>query len=422
MAIFKIGNSYIKLNGNILSGNDAVLGFTVAGTEFPESRFQNSAFSNYKTGKISIESDTPNALTVNYGDGTVATHSFTLDSGIYKLYIAAANEPVRAGTRVDAHSYTDGNSENRIVSLKFQNEKGIKRLTSESILIREAFPVNIDKLTVLEKLHLISTVYLESFPTSIANSNVKDLKLFNLGPALGSVIPTELFAMPLEKFDVSGSVDLSDIYTSNFSQINKLKNTLTRLSIMACSIATLPTEIMELSKLTYLGLDSNSFTTLPDEVNSLTSLTELYMGGSYRTNTTLTGWGNFGNLTNLFRVAIINTPNINAAVPAWFGNLASLRSIITYGSFQTVERADAYVNSFYDITVATANITGTSSEPFRGLTVSYDNGSPANAKPSGIYQQPAGYEQGVSNGTPASPMEKIWVMVNQYGHSWTLPA
>lgn len=42
----------------------------------------------------------------------------------------------------------------------------------------------------------------------------------------------------------------------------------------------------------------------------------------------------------------------------------------------------------------------------------------SNAAASGIYQAPAGFVLGVSDGAPASAKEQIYVLVNNYG--WTI--
>lgn len=47
----------------------------------------------------------------------------------------------------------------------------------------------------------------------------------------------------------------------------------------------------------------------------------------------------------------------------------------------------------------------------------YLQSQPVSYRPTGIYQEPTGFEKGVSDGNPASPMEMLYVLVNNY--KWT---
>ena len=47
----------------------------------------------------------------------------------------------------------------------------------------------------------------------------------------------------------------------------------------------------------------------------------------------------------------------------------------------------------------------------------YSQSQPVSYRPTGIYQKPTGFEKGVSDGNPSSPMEMLYVLVNNY--KWT---
>lgn len=47
----------------------------------------------------------------------------------------------------------------------------------------------------------------------------------------------------------------------------------------------------------------------------------------------------------------------------------------------------------------------------------YSQSQPVSYRPTGIYQKPTGFEEGVSDGNPTSPMEMLYVLVNNY--KWT---
>lgn len=47
----------------------------------------------------------------------------------------------------------------------------------------------------------------------------------------------------------------------------------------------------------------------------------------------------------------------------------------------------------------------------------YSQSQPVSYRPTGIYQEPTGFEKGISDGNPTSPMEMLYVLVNNY--KWT---
>ena len=58
---------------------------------------------------------------------------------------------------------------------------------------------------------------------------------------------------------------------------------------------------------------------------------------------------------------------------------------------------------------------------FYGLSINmWSSGYPYDYRPSGTYQAPSGFVKGVNNGNPTTPMEKIYVMQNNYAHSWNI--
>ena len=97
----------------------------------------------------------------------------------------------------------------------------------------------------------------------------------------------------------------------------------------------------------------------------------------------------------------------------------------------TQERADTFVNTFYDKIMSWSYITmsQTASDgnrnQFYKLTLDlYAAVAPTNKRPSGVYQAPDGFVKGVSNGNPTTPMEKVCMCLptttGRRG-SWRLP-
>lgn len=93
----------------------------------------------------------------------------------------------------------------------------------------------------------------------------------------------------------------------------------------------------------------------------------------------------------------------------------------------TQERADTFVNTFYDkmmswdyITMSQTASDGNRNQFYKLTLDLYTAAAPTNKRPSGVYQAPDGFVKGVSNGNPTTPMEKVYVLTNNYGQTWIL--
>lgn len=93
----------------------------------------------------------------------------------------------------------------------------------------------------------------------------------------------------------------------------------------------------------------------------------------------------------------------------------------------TQERADTFVNTFYDkmmswdyITMSQTASDGNRNQFYKLTLDLYAAVSPTNKRPSGVYQAPDGFVKGASNGNPTTPMEKVYVLTNNYGQTWIL--
>lgn len=93
----------------------------------------------------------------------------------------------------------------------------------------------------------------------------------------------------------------------------------------------------------------------------------------------------------------------------------------------TQDRADTFVNTFYDkmmswdyITMSQTASDGNRNQFYKLTLDLYSASDPTNKRPSGVYQAPEGFVKGVSNGNPTTPMEKVYVLTNNYGQTWIL--
>jgi hypothetical protein len=162
---------------------------------------------------------------------------------------------------------------------------------------------------------------------------------------------------------------------------------------------------------------------VPSFINKLVGLKTLTLRQlSGNLGVSFNNYGNFSACTELTTLDMSRITTMPTTIPAWFIGLIKLKTILAPAVFGTITRVNDFVNNVYTFITANAQILGASSLQFRGMTIdiygSSSNDTPNSVRPSGIYQQPAGYVQGVSNGMPASAMEKIWVLEKQYAHYW----
>jgi len=281
-----------------------------------------------------------------------------------------------------AHYYVDQSTDDHdalpehTVTMRFEDPDSIIDLVTDSWPLYGDFPSDFGRLSGLQKIQLYGTYNLTGFPVQLGQSvSIRQITLTAIGPAISVAIPMAFLTISsLEILGVSASIDLSDPDSSNFNSINMLKDTLKELGVAACNLTQLPESL--------------------------------------------------GECTLLERLVIHSNPNLPAEVPVWFAALVNLKELVIYSTFRTQQRCDAFVNSFYDFVAANAPISGSANDPFRSMVIDFNNtlNPGINFRPSGIYQQPTGYVQGISNGTPASPLEKVWVMDNQYDHTWDIKA
>lgn len=246
---------------------------------------------------------------------------------------------------------------------------------------------------------------------------------------LSSMVVPEMLNPNLTSFSVGGA----GFATMNFNDngLNLINKTnlpdLINFQILQLSLlqggfnneGTLPVEWYTLDKLKTMSFNAQPFTSVPAQLQYFNSgLTTL--GFSYCSN--IASWGDFSALTNLVGFGMGYAPKFPSAIPSWVTTLTKLKNLSLGGNSDSRVAGwiDELITNWYDLIVGTAPLTGAVSLPFRGMTFLIN--SVTEQIPAGTLQQPAGYVQGSANGNPTTSLEKIWVLVNQYQHTWTYRA
>lgn len=302
--------------------------------------------------------------------------------------------------------------------------------------IHNAFPIL--EMPSLESLNMQDNKNIREIPYNRI-SKLKKLKSLTLG-RLGGVlqyIPDSMFELTeLTNLNFSVLFNLSNIDSSNIRKISKLK----KLKGLDLSASWLPQYIIEfndLNELVNLNINTN---VLPDSQPRFDEVTQInqnlknlsYMGSGWLNGRSRTNWADWisgkgiGNITN-FDASYNST--LVLTFPDYIKNeMRSLSSFYMINSMPTQDRADTFVNNLYDYITGWTQITMSSlakdgkRNQFYGLDININSVSEPsnNTRPSGIERAPAGFVKGVSNGTPTTPMERIYVLKNNYNQSWNV--
>lgn len=304
--------------------------------------------------------------------------------------------------------------------------------------VHHSFPIL--ELSNLKYLYLADNKYITEIPYSRLSKlkNLENLYLSRLGAML-EYIPDSIFEMTnLTALTLAGIVNLSNIEASNIRKISNLK----KIRTLNLNTTRIPQYIKEFNDLPFLNSLDISPNVNPDsqprfdEVNKINpSLTGLnYMGTGWINGRIRTNWAEWisgKGIENLTSLTANQAPNLTWVFPEYIRNeMRALKSISLDGNTPTQDRADTFVNNFYDYVTGWTQITMNAiakdgkRNQFYGLTIGLNNSSEPqnNTRPSGVEQAPSGFVKGSSNGNPTTPMQKVYVLKNNYAQKWTIKA
>lgn len=342
---------------------------------------------------------------------------------------------------VDNHLYADGRSDvQRSVAIDFTCDIYYAEIMTCKMT---AFPI-VDT-PGLESLIVHDTAYAnDGIPVDKLSRSKKltYISLENVGTRM-TVMPKAITSKTeVYHLDMHGMLDLRDIESSGIRDIKNMKN-LRDLKLSSCYLDRYIKEFNDLPKLTSLDITPGpsdmwnyfDIDTLPffevDKINpNIISFNFLddWMNGERRTNwndDNMSGRG-LDHLTSL-RTYHSNSIRVDK-LPDYIYEMRAITWFRMDCSTHSQKRSDDFVNSFYDLVVGWDYITMASvakdgeRNQFYGLAVSmYASRFPdENQRPTGQEQAPEGFVKGQSDGSPATPMEKIYVLKNNYAQKWTI--
>lgn len=376
----------------------------------------------------------PTTVTVDWNDGNVNTYNTGSGNNLMWYDLGANVSGTQPSYALPAHLYSDGSTTTqRNVTFSFDKNLltsifiGLIKLDIQNFTFAFGKYPALNTFRVsqigLNQLGAFTGLDLDNIPSSTQLTQLAINSAFASGSAPYATIPLGIFSFPLNYLAIgSAGMGVSSFSGCNLDKIGTyLAGTLQSLTIQNTPLhddnngqGALPSNFNLLTKLTTLSLLTTSHTTTPAIINSMTSLTTLVIGYGY-----LTSYGDFSALTNLTSISFsANNTFVTTSLPAYFANFTKLKNVY-YQDFAGV--LDDLITSWYNLIVANAPMTGISTSPFRSMSFNVNIVATGDHTqiPSGTLQQPSGYVQGSANGTPASSLERIWVLIHQYGHTWS---
>ena len=361
---------------------------------------------------------------------TIFNHS--ADTQTKQLFVKSnTKEPLYPIT----HEYSDNNVYNIVLTIT----KGSPTLAYLSGLAGGEYPIF--ELQDLNDINIDYTYFDKDFPLSMF-TYLKTLNRLYMNDFLSSTYPlqqlpdslfncTTLTSLDIQLSTPSDDRDLWSYY--NLDRITKLSK-LILLSFKEVYKQTVYPKVLEsLTKLSTLTITPQDVGELDvTNVESFGNITTLQVLFQY--DIVQEGSDYFKTLAQCkadlskikrgyFAYAIPHANDRFEALPDYFNRMYSLQQIFDHFNAKTQSRVDSIVDVVYDETIK--HPMTSQEDGHRNLwyyltstLYGYATGSPK--RPTGTYQAPSGFKQGVSNGTPASQMEKVYVLTHNYSQTWNI--
>lgn len=407
---------------------------------------------------LRFSANNPGFVDVDWGDGTKDQYPLVkISDGSYRIVFRSLDIEYKKNpddttwwfrkedgsqyVPVDNHAYADGRRDvQRAVSIDFTCDIYYANI---QICKMTAFPI-VD-IPGLEFLVVSHTMYVnDGIPVDKLSRSKKliYIDLQNIGQRM-TVIP-EAITSKTEVYylNMFNMLDLRDIESSGIRNIKNMKNIQT-LELSSCYLDRYIKEFNDLPKLTSLKIHPGpsdmwnyfDINTLPffevDKINP--NITDFYFLDDWVNEERRTGWNDDNmsgrGLEHLTSFVAVHSNSLRMdKLPDYIYEMRAITWFNVNASTHSQKRSDDFVNSFYDLVVGWDQITMTSvakdgkRNQFYSLSVSmYVAVYPTeNQRPSGTEQAPEGFVKGSSNGSPATPMEKIYVLKNNYAQRWTI--
>lgn len=390
---------------------------------------------------LDISSSKPGFVNVDWGDGTKEQYPLVRNGGSYRIIFRSLDIEWRKNpdastwwfkkedgsqyVPIPPHKY--GSIQRREVTMKFSNV--IDRDFKMDGIVLYEFPLM--NMPDISYLHMARSVLKNGDIPYDRISKSVNLKNIQMGsfyhPGTWSNWPEGFLNMKdLKYFGCNSVFNFADNPDSNWRRFSEWKD-LTEFNFNWCNIPSYDPAFNSIPAVSISIISDRNNIPVFDEVDKVgdDKAGVTFMGGGSSWKQDLVG----GKLNKIHNTYCSSSVVPVDDLPDWLYEVREFRIwTLRDGRFiNTQERADTFVNTFYDKIMSWSYITmsQTASDgnrnQFYKLTLDlYTSAAPTNKRPSGVYQAPEGFVKGVSNGNPTTPMEKVYVLTNNYGQTWVL--
>lgn len=337
------------------------------------------------------------------------------------------------------HAYDDGMDKERVISMSFTN----------NVTMMETYRIMMIGFPILDMPSLINLIIsipgnktITDIPKDriMRSVNIERITLKEFGVGTLTSIPEDWNRLiKLKGLSLIMSIDFSDTEASNIRKFPSMWPNLEILSLSGGRVRVYPKEWLSFNNLKELYLNPGSATssfdpnTCPamDEVDRINSSLRVFShinkwyGSVVSWHPYMSGKGleNIDSLDASYSYSNIDVSNL----PDYIYEMRSMNAFYMYRNLPTQERCDTFISTLYDkvmgfdyLTMSSVASDGKRNQ-FYGLYLSiYLASNPDDKRPSGVFQAPLGFVKGVSNGNPQTPMEKIYVLTNNYNQRWVV--
>lgn len=331
------------------------------------------------------------------------------------------------------HDYDDGMDKERVISMSFTND--VTKMESNRIMM-VGFPI----LDMPSLINIIISIPGNRTITDIPKDrimrsvNIEHITLSEFGEDTLTSIPEDWNRLTkLKGLNLSKSIDFSDTEASNIRKFPSMWPNLEILNLAGGRVRVYPREWLSFSKLRELyispgeampSFDPNTCPAM-DEVDRINSSLKIFThinrwyGSVVSWHPYMSGKGleNLESLDASHSYGNIDVSNL----PDYIYEMRSMNSFYMHFCVSTQSRCDTFISTLYDKVMGFNYLTMSSSasdgkrNQFYGLYLTmYSAASPVDKRPSGVLQAPSGFIKGQSNGSPSTPMEMVYVLMNNY--------
>lgn len=389
---------------------------------------------------FNISSSKPGFVNVDWGDGTKDQYPLTKNGSVYRIIFRSLDIEWRKNP--DATTWwfkkEDGSQyipipphkydsvQKREVTMTFSNV--IDSDFSLDGIVLDQFPlINLPDISYLNMTRSVLKNGDIPYDRILNSQNVANIQMGGFShPGVWSNWPEGFLKMKrLKYFGCSSVFNFADNPDSNWRRFSEWEN-LTIFNFNGCNI---PSYDPAFNSIPATGIDIISDrNNIPvfDEVDKVgdNKIRIYFMANGSSWKQDLVG----GKLNKIQEIYCRSYTVPVDDLPDWLYEVREFRKWDLSSSFiSTQERADKFVDAFYDkmmsweyITMSQVASDGNRNQFYKLILSLYEASSPTNKRPSGVYQAPEGFVKGISNGNPTTPMEKVYVLTNNYGQTWVL--